>query len=341
MKRVVVAAGVVLGILGAAGRADAQFAVGFGGGYHYRTGFGFGGRHFGLGGFFGASYSYGFRTYTGFGGFGWSPYLPYYAAPLGYNPFGYYPFTGFSPPVLGWGVPGWAPPVVVVAAPPLVQAVARPPDPPPAPVDEKNFIAIRPGKGAPKIVAAPPPPQPLPEQPPPPPARPRVDAAGDRKADPKAEMVRQVELAKAAAEAEEYGRAAERLAAAIGAKPDEPLPYFLLAQVRFARGEYAEAVAAIRDGMKWAPDWPTAPFRPKALYGPHPERFDTHLADLRRAYADNPNDPAVGFLLGYELWFTGERDEAARLFRRVTGQVRDNGIVERFLLEVDAKVVGR
>ena len=58
----------------------------------------------------------------------------------------------------------------------------------------------------------------------------------------------------------------------------------------------------------------------------------------RSAVAAHPADPAAGFLLGYHLWFTGAKDEAAKLFRRVTRQVRDNTIVERFLRELDAKV---
>ena len=152
---------------------------------------------------------------------------------------------------------------------------------------------------------------------------------------------RQIGLARSAFAAEEYGRAAERLAAAIKAPagrgpaafPDRPGPD--------RRGEYAEAVAAIRDGMKLDPDWPAAAFRPKDFYGARPDRFDAHLAELRAAVATQPADPAAGFLLGYHLWFTGRQDEAVKLFRRVTKQVKDNAIVERFLREVDAKVAGR
>jgi tetratricopeptide (TPR) repeat protein len=215
------------------------------------------------------------------------------------------------------------------------------PDPPPVKANEKDFIAIRPGQPVPGLAMnLPPPPKPPVVLPPPPPPVPPLDG-GEKKPDPGAESARQVTLARAAFGAGQYGRAAERLAVAIRARPGEPRPHFLLAQARFARGEYAEAVAAVRDGMKLSPGWPATAFRPREWYGPDPGRYDAHLAELRAAAAANPDDPTLGFLLGYQVWFTGDRDEAARLFRRVTKQVKDNTIVERFLREVDTKVVGR
>lgn len=155
--------------------------------------------------------------------------------------------------------------------------------------------------------------------------------------EPKARVAFEVGRAREAFAAGQYGRAAERLADAIVADPAAPLPYFLLAQARTARGEYAEAVAAIRDGMRRAPDWPASGFNPKEFYGPAAAQFDRHLADLREATYAAPDDPAVGFLLGYHLWFLGEKGEAVKLFRRASRQARDNGIIERFLIEADGK----
>jgi len=130
----------------------------------------------------------------------------------------------------------------------------------------------------------------------------------------------------------EYGRAAERLQAAIALAPEVPLPYFLLAQVRMARGEYPEAVAAIRDGMRRAPDWPAAKFDPAGLY-PRPELFDPDLERLKAALAAKPDDPALLFLSGYQLWFLGDRKEAVKLFQRASARTKENAIIERFLLE--------
>jgi hypothetical protein len=327
--RWVVAAAVVLGGFGPAG---AQFypGPGWGGRYYTRGNFNvsFGGPNFAVRGFTAQVFAFPAPRPLAGGPFGWSP-VP------GGDPF------------------AWAPPPVVVMPPPVVFAAnplapANPgfdvrvePEPALPRADERDFIAIRPGQRPPNLAAALPAPVPPKVFAPPIPAGPPLDLVGDKKDNPRAESARQVGLAKAAFAAGDYGRAAERLAAAIRAKPDEPLPHFLLAQARFSRGEYAEAVAAVRDGMKLAPDWPAAVFRPRELYGADPDRHDAYLRELRAVLAANPADPTLGFLLGYQLWFTGHRDEAVKHFRRVTGRVKDNAIVERFLREVDAKVAGR
>jgi hypothetical protein len=313
MKRFVAVAAVVL--LGSTGRGDAQGFVnpwggypGWGGGYWVRGNFAvsFGGANFNN------------ASITGQVVAVPAPRpLPLYSL----YPGGVPPAVVVPPPVLAL-----APPGVNTGEPIGKQETAK------KPANENDFIAIRPGNPAVKAANVPapaPPPQPI--------AIPivmPVDAVADKKADPKTESARQVELAKAAFALDEYGRAEERLAVAINAKPDEPRPYFWLAQVRFARGEYAEAVAAIRDGMAKEPNWPTAMFRPKEFYDRTPERYDAHLAELRRAAAANPDEPAVAFLLGYQLWFTGEPAEAVKLFRKVAKQVKDATIVEQFLSRI-------
>ena len=67
----------------------------------------------------------------------------------------------------------------------------------------------------------------------------------------------------------------------------------------------------------------------------NPERFAAHVGELRRAVRDNPTEPALEFLLGYELWFGGERAEAVRLFRSAAKRGKDGAIVERFLREAE------
>jgi len=155
--------------------------------------------------------------------------------------------------------------------------------------------------------------------------------------DPKDLALVRVVAARTAFSEEQYGRAADHLLAAAKLSPVDPLPHFLLAQVQTARGEYAEAVAAIRDGMKKAPDWPASRFRLKELYEKNDARFETHLADLRAAANKNPDDPALAFLLGYHLWFLGEREAAIKLFRHASPRVKDNSPIERFLREALGK----
>lgn len=340
MKRMLMAVAVMCGLAEVAPARGQFFAPpGFGGGFAYRSGFGF-----------------------SFGG-------------PGVRVTGFASRSVFAPPVLpppgfgfGWGFndPFFAPPPAVIVVPPPVIVFSNnaPPPIPPAEPEAKNagnplppnakpgdYLVITP-KGAAQFAGG----VPVPLKAPPPPAgaavpnRPAFDpfAAPANpgnvekvEADPTAECARLVRLARGAFAGEEYGRAVDQLNRAIKAKPAEPLPYFLKAQVRFAAGEYADAVAAIRDGMKIAPDWPASGFRPRELYGDQPEKFDLHLAELRKAVAANPDEPTLEFLLGYELWFTGDRPAAVKLFRTATKRLKDNGIVERFLLEADGKVVRR
>jgi predicted Zn-dependent protease len=154
-------------------------------------------------------------------------------------------------------------------------------------------------------------------------------------ADPAAEVARLLRWARVELGAELYGSAIERLGAAIALRPVDPLPYFHRAQAQFAAGQYADAVASIREGMKRAPDWPASGFRPEELYGPNPGRLDAHIAELRRAVRDNPGEPALEFLLGYELWFAGDRPAAVNLFRSAAKRGTDRAIIERFLREAE------
>jgi hypothetical protein len=248
--------------------------------------------------------------------------------------FGYHPVFGYGfahgPYARGvWVVP-LAPPPVVVRLPVIVVGGSVPVGPAEAvqpaggdlPPGAKpgDFLVIRPGgkgptdgKVVPEIDRIIPPPLPEPSAPVPAPVeRPEADAA--------AESARQVRLAKASFAAEEYAAAVDHLTRAIRAKPDDALPHFLLGQVRFASGRYTDAVAAIESGLKLAPHWPLHDFRPRDLYGPHPERFDDHLATLRKAASARPADAGLTFLLGYQLWFGGDRPAAVEQFKRAAGR---------------------
>jgi hypothetical protein len=159
-----------------------------------------------------------------------------------------------------------------------------------------------------------------------------LDKLAKPEADPTAEAMRQ---AREAFVAEQYGRAVEQFDAAIALRPAEPLPYFQKAQAQFAAGQYADAVASIREGMKRSPDWPVSGFKPHELYGPNPGRFEAHIGELRRAVRDNPTEPALEFLFGYELWFGGDRAEAVKQFRSAAKRGKDGAIIDRFLREAE------
>ncbi len=310
--------------------ARAQFGFSPHGYSSYRSGFGFsvGGPRVRVsgfaGGFYGRSYlasPFGFLPVAPFGPFG-----PVGFVPAGALPFGN-PFWGGWGPAFGYGSPA----VFTVPVPVVVGGIGPGGDgaagdvPPrgsaelPQSLRPADFVVIAPKREvtAPdvaRVAAAPPRP-----------AKPPIvfdpfKPAGVVKAeavepDPKKEAARLVALARASFAAGDYGRAAEHFERAVAADPADAAAYFGHAQAKFASGQYAEAVARIREGLALDPKWPAAAFDPAALYGDRPERFVVHLLALRKAVADNPNQATLEFLLGYELWFGGEKGEADKLFR--------------------------
>jgi tetratricopeptide (TPR) repeat protein len=161
-------------------------------------------------------------------------------------------------------------------------------------------------------------------------AKPVKVAAEPREADPVKETARLVKLGRAAFEAGEYGQAAEQFERASVANPKQALPHFLHAQAAYAAGRFADAAMAIQEGLKLDPTWPASTFDPKEPYGANVAAFATHLADLRKAVAANPGEPSLEFLLGYELWFVGEKAEARKWFDTAGKRLTDPGPVGLF-----------
>lgn len=151
-------------------------------------------------------------------------------------------------------------------------------------------------------------------------------------ADPKKEAVRLLALGRAAFEAGEFGRAAEHVVRASVADDKNAEAHFLRAQALFAAGKYADAVSALRTGLALDPKWPASAFDPTALYGAHRDRFDAQLAALKKAVADNPGVPELEFLLGYELWFTGAKADADKLFRAAEKGLPNPAVLALFKL---------
>jgi hypothetical protein len=270
------------------------------------------------------------------------------------TPFGWTP--GFLP--VGWGVgPGWgwiAPPVVV--QPPIVLAggdggrgddrnpalafedLPKPIDPFPRGARRDQFIVISPKKAFPepgrmnpevdRVAAVPPPRVPVFRFDP---FAKRVKVNVEpREADPAKEAARLLALGRAAFASGEYGRAADQFerAAAVGGKL--AAARFLSAQAAFAAGRYGDAVSAIRAGLEIDPAWPASTFDPKEPYGANAAAFALHLAELRKAVVANPGEPALEFLLGYQLWFVGERAEAKKWFDSAAKRLADAGPVGLF-----------
>jgi cytochrome c-type biogenesis protein CcmH/NrfG len=142
--------------------------------------------------------------------------------------------------------------------------------------------------------------------------------------------VNHMQRGQAAFDAGELGRATEQFAAAVAADPKLGEAHFNLAQVRLARGQYAEAVDAIRTGMKNVPNWPEQKFRASDLYLTQPKRLAADVADLKAAMAAAPTDSTLSFLYAHHLWFSGEREKAGELFAKLNDKVKEKELVEPF-----------
>jgi tetratricopeptide (TPR) repeat protein len=184
----------------------------------------------------------------------------------------------------------------------IVQNIIQTPPPVPlypGPVREPfvppEFDAPRP------VVKAPPPPRP--------PVRVEIEAPPKRVLG-RADADRLVESGRRAFADGQYGRALELFRKAADVTPNEPSAHYLVSQAYFALGKYREAVAAIAAGMALRADWSEARFSSRDLYWKKPALFDEQLAALRQAATAFPDDAALQFLLGHQLWFDGKPEEA-------------------------------
>lgn len=338
MTRSIFAVCAVLGLSELA-PARAQFACGplhgpgygFGGySYSYRSGFGFsvGGPHLRVSGFAG-----GFVTRAAYfapplvpvAPFG--PFGPVGFAPAYQGPFGFGPVVVVAPPVVIGGNfgPQEPPEPAVGLVPPRDNAVLLPRG-----AKETDFLVFAPKKTTvPEVtrVADVRPGPVIAFDPFKAPVKVALDLPDP---DPKKEAARQLRLARAAFAAEDYGRAADHFARASTSDPADARTYFLHAQAQFAAGQYADAVARVRDGLARDPKWPAAAFDPADLYDGRADLYALHLNALKKAVADNPGQPVLEFLLGYQLWFGGDKAEAAKLFRAAEKRLAAPGPIALF-----------
>jgi tetratricopeptide (TPR) repeat protein len=109
-----------------------------------------------------------------------------------------------------------------------------------------------------------------------------------------------------------YKRAADRFREAIDLSPDDPTPHFYLAQARFALRQYGEAAQSVKSGLRVGPDWLNLDFDMSTLYGDEKDLRE-QLAQLAGELRANPLERDALFLLGYELFVTGQKDKAKTL----------------------------
>jgi len=89
----------------------------------------------------------------------------------------------------------------------------------------------------------------------------------------------------------------------------------VMANLDVAQKKYKEAAGAISRGVEALPDWARTRTDLRRVMG-GPEVVSAAVSDLKAAAAKDPKDAGAEFLLGYELNFNGQHDEARGHFQK-------------------------
>lgn len=108
----------------------------------------------------------------------------------------------------------------------------------------------------------------------------------------------------------QYDRAAEAFLQAVLADREAGTPKLAYGHALFATGDYDRAAQAIRRGMDRVANWGEQAMNRRDFYS-DPAEFDRQLSKLQRYAELNPSNGDAQFLLGYNLYFTGQYGPAA------------------------------
>jgi cytochrome c-type biogenesis protein CcmH/NrfG len=147
------------------------------------------------------------------------------------------------------------------------------------------------------------------------------DAARPRRPDP-ARSAQLVTLGDRNFRAGNLHRAAERYTQAISADPTAAAPRVRMAQVEVCRGHYAEAARHYRDAMTAEPGWLIHAPDVQALHG-EPADFRRQIARLETHLQANPADRDAWFVLGAQMYLSGQTRKASDIFLRLTDRRSD------------------
>ncbi len=98
----------------------------------------------------------------------------------------------------------------------------------------------------------------------------------------------------------------------------------------FAVGRYRDGVQFLRRAFQLQPRITYLSYDIRNDYG-DPADFDRQLDDLRKALALSPQDPDRLFMLGYVLYYTGQRGEAHRVLAQATRVDAKDEIARRLM----------
>lgn len=114
----------------------------------------------------------------------------------------------------------------------------------------------------------------------------------------------------------EYRQALDRYRKAQSQASEIPDVYFREGFANMAAGRYAEAVVAMREGLRLDPSWPSSGFVLEELF-PTVEAKREIYRQLHTHLADRPNDADALFMLAVMQHFDGHEAAAEVRFRRV------------------------
>ena len=112
-----------------------------------------------------------------------------------------------------------------------------------------------------------------------------------------------------------YRRSVDRFANAVVLDPKNPTARIYLAQALFAARQYAKAADEIKEALKRNPDWLELDFDMKALYG-NEDDFLPQLAILAEELKEQPLDRNALFVLGFELFVSGQKEKARTILEQ-------------------------
>src|SRR5580700_162451 len=92
-----------------------------------------------------------------------------------------------------------------------------------------------------------------------------------------------------------------------------------LSDALFAQGKYEEAADAAEEGIHFVPEWAASKGNIRQHF-PSGEMYDMWLTGLRMAVQEHPGNAKLEFLLGYHLYFGGQKGAAEDLFRQVIAE---------------------
>jgi tetratricopeptide (TPR) repeat protein len=117
-----------------------------------------------------------------------------------------------------------------------------------------------------------------------------------------------------------FSRAAERYQQTLSQTPDNDEAQFKRGAALIATGHYGEALRVLRDALRDRPDWPFVAHDLLSLF-PDEASVAKLLENLDREARRPDADGDPLFLRAYILYFTGQRDAAAAIFRNPPGGV--------------------